>query len=164
MLVSMSQFGLKAPVFSPFRFPISMLISSVSLLQDPVTDKHVRSVLSATITNLLPISLFLFASAMQFIAHRHLAELPAAPDYTIPTHRIFTWTLTPHYLAECLIYLALAVVAAPSGFPVNSTVASAALFVFINLGITARETRKWYVTKFGEESIKTRAALLPGIW
>jgi 3-oxo-5-alpha-steroid 4-dehydrogenase 3 / polyprenol reductase len=112
----------------------------------------------------IAMSLFLFASYVQFTAHKHLSELPPAPNYTLPTHRFFASTLTPHYLAECLIYLSLALLAAPSRSSVNLTVASAAVFVVVNLGLTAYETRKWYSVRFGEERIRARAALLPYVW
>jgi len=114
--------------------------------------------------NILPTCLFFFASGAQFRAHQHLASLPAAPNYALPTAMVFNRTLTPHYFAECLVYFALSRLAAPEGQILNKTIASALAFEVINLGITADQTYKWYERRFGPQSIKSRARMVPGVW
>jgi 3-oxo-5-alpha-steroid 4-dehydrogenase 3 len=70
----------------------------------------------------------------------------------------------PHYTCECLLYLSLAVVAAPEGKILNQTVMSALLFVVLNLGATAHGTRRWYVGKFGATSVASRWTMIPVLY
>jgi 3-oxo-5-alpha-steroid 4-dehydrogenase 3 len=72
--------------------------------------------------------------------------------------------VTPHYLAECVMYLALSLLAAPEGQILNKTIASALVFELVNLGITANETHKWYERQFGAAKLQTRARMIPGVW
>ncbi|KAF2834506.1 hypothetical protein M501DRAFT_590721 [Patellaria atrata CBS 101060] len=106
---------------------------------------------------------FILASGLQHDIHAYLSSLPKNP-YTFPTHPNFAYTLTPHYTCECIIYLSLALLAAPAGMWVNRTVLFGLVFVIVNLGITAKGTREWYAREFGEEKVKGRATMLPGIW
>ncbi|TAQ87758.1 hypothetical protein B7494_g3921 [Chlorociboria aeruginascens] len=50
---------------------------------------------------------------------------------------------------ECLIYMAIAIVAAPKGRIFNTTILTGLVFVTSNLGVTADSTRRWYIEKFG---------------
>jgi 3-oxo-5-alpha-steroid 4-dehydrogenase 3 / polyprenol reductase len=104
---------------------------------------------------------FLIASGVQYDCHEHLASLKG---YTVPPHPIFHRVLCPHYTAECAIYLALSFLAAPRGEMINKTVLSGFLFVIINLGITAHNTKQWYKTKFGEESVRGKWKMIPGVF
>src|SRR5256885_15162765 len=65
-----------------------------------------------SIRTLLCISVFLFASGVQHDCHRYLASLE---KYTLPDLPMFQIFICPHYTAECLIYLCLAILAAPEG-------------------------------------------------
>lgn len=123
--------------------------------------------------------LFTFASGIQHDAHVYLANLGAPRGemdrnigysrstveteklYQLPSHPAFNWTLTPHYLAECVIYFVLALLAAPDGRLVNSTLFCALVFVTVNLGVTAVDTRRWYANTFGPNSVKGRRAMIP---
>jgi 3-oxo-5-alpha-steroid 4-dehydrogenase 3 len=101
------------------------------------------------------------ASGLQHDCHHHLASLK---KYTIPSHPLFTWLVCPHYTAECFIYLSLAFLSAPQGELLNKTVASALVFVVINLGITASTTKQWYSEKFGVDSVRQKWKMIPGIF
>ena len=48
--------------------------------------------------------------------------------------------------------------------PVNYTVAAAALFVAVNLGVTAAGTRRWYATRFGPDAARAKWTLVPLVW
>jgi 3-oxo-5-alpha-steroid 4-dehydrogenase 3 len=72
--------------------------------------------------------------------------------------------LAPHYLAECIEYLALGIAGAPPGQWINKTLACALIFVMVNLGVTAHGSKKWYVQRFGEKSIQGKARMIPFIW
>ena len=85
-------------------------------------------------------------------------------DYKLPNHPAFHLTLTPHYFAECIIYLSLAGMAAPSGQWLNGTVSCALLFVAVNLGVTAHGTYDWYRQKFGKESLRGRWRMVPFVF
>ncbi|CAK43231.1 uncharacterized protein An18g04290 [Aspergillus niger] len=107
------------------------------------------------------IPLFLIASGIQHDCHHYLFSLK---KYTLPTHPIFRRIVCPHYTAECVIYLSLALLGAPKGEVVNKSLLSALVFVVINLGVTAANTRHWYMRKFGEESVRERSNMIPWVY
>ncbi|KAE8145003.1 hypothetical protein BDV25DRAFT_79443 [Aspergillus avenaceus] len=104
---------------------------------------------------------FLFASGLQHDAHHYLFSLK---KYTLPSHPMFRKIICPHYTAECTIYLSLALLAAPQGEMVNKTVLSAFAFVAVNLGVTAAITKRWYMQKFGENAVRERWNMIPGVF
>ncbi|KAL4927955.1 putative 3-oxo-5-alpha-steroid 4-dehydrogenase [Aspergillus undulatus] len=110
---------------------------------------------------LLSLPIFIIASGLQHDCHHYLFSLE---KYTLPTHPMFSRILCPHYTAECMIYLSLALLAAPQGETVNKTLLSAVFFVAVNLGITASTTRQWYKQKFGEAAVKGKWNMIPLIY
>lgn len=98
---------------------------------------------------------------MQYDAHAYLAGLK---KYTLPDHPIFHNLVCPHYFAECLIYLALSIIAAPPGYMFNHTIFCALVLVAANLGVTADGTKRWYEQKFGIESVKNRWRMIPFVF
>lgn len=114
-----------------------------------------------------PCCVFFAASVSQHMAHRHLYSLRTTASksaYSMPTHPLFRYTLTPHYLAECLIYLSLCLIAAPNGRVVNRTIFCGLIFVVVNLGVTADGTRSWYRAEFGAGEVEGKARMIPGLW
>ncbi len=114
-----------------------------------------------SVRTLLFLTLFLLASGMQHVCHRHLDSLK---KYTLPNHPLFRLLICPHYTAECLIYLALTGLAAPRGHWINWSFFSVLVFVVTNLGATAESTRLFYTKKFGAESIRKRWRMIPFIY
>jgi len=108
--------------------------------------------------------LFSIGAIAQNRAHAYLFNLRKAGTYTLPAHPLFWLTLTPHYFAECVEYVGLALAAAPSGQYVNKTLACALVFVVVNLGVTAHGTYGWYVGRFGRDKVKGKAKMVPLIW
>lgn len=105
--------------------------------------------------------LFALGSYSQHTCHVYLANLE---KYTLPQHWLFQTVVCPHYTSECLIYLSLAMVSAPSGRLLNGTVLAGFGFVASNLAVTADSTRKWYVGKFGEEKVANRWRIFPFVY
>ncbi|KLU88979.1 hypothetical protein MAPG_07959 [Magnaporthiopsis poae ATCC 64411] len=105
--------------------------------------------------------MFAVGSAAQYSCHSHLASLK---KYSLPTQGLFRYLVCPHYTCECLLYLSLAIVAAPEGELLNRTIISALLFVVVNLGATAHGTRKWYVGRFGAPSVESRWTMIPLVY
>ena len=101
------------------------------------------------------------ASGLQHDCHHYLFSLD---KYTLPTHPIFNRIVSPHYTTECAIYLSLALLAAPSGELVNKTLLSCLCFVAVNLGVTAGTSKEWYMQKFGEESVRNKWRMIPGVY
>ena len=114
-----------------------------------------------SIRTMLCVPVFLIASGVQHDCHTYLAALP---KYSLPSHPAFHNLICPHYTAECVIYLSMAVIAASSGFGVNGTIFTALVFVSVNLGITASITKEWYAKKFGAEKVHKRWNLLPYVF
>ncbi|KAL7267186.1 hypothetical protein RUND412_010239, partial [Rhizina undulata] len=96
------------------------------------------------------IMLFILASGLQHDCHGYLASLE---KYSLPEHLAFQSLICPHYFAECLIYLSLAVMGAPRGAPLNWTVCTGLVLVGVNLGVTSTVNREWYEQKFGPNSV-----------
>ncbi|KAF2455944.1 protein DFG10 [Lineolata rhizophorae] len=111
-----------------------------------------------------------------------------SPAATLPEHPNFGFALCPHYTAEIVVYVALAGLLAPSSSGigaaggaadrgggwrlgslggaglVNVSLMAALAFVAVNLGVTAEGTRRWYVERLGEEKMRGRKRLVPGVW
>lgn len=115
---------------------------------------------------LLCTSIFVYASYRQHVYHHYLAHLR---KYTLPNRHGADQIIAPHYTAECIIYLSLAVLDAPPRQPsghlgfVNGTLLCAVVFVTVNLGVTAQGTRVWMLQKFPEKraEIEKRYTMLP---
>lgn len=105
--------------------------------------------------------LFLVAWTMQYRCHKYLAGLK---KYSLPEDGMFHYLICPHYTCECLLYLSLAITAAPKGHLFNQTIICGLLFVSTNLGVTAGDTREWYAEKFGENSIQRRWNMIPLVY
>ena len=110
---------------------------------------------------MLSIPLFILASGIQHDCHTYLAALP---KYTLPMHPLFQVLICPHYTAECVIYLSLAVLSAPKGAVVNKTMFAALIFVSTNLAVTASMSKEWYERKFGKESVRKRWKMIPSLY
>ncbi|KAI9048971.1 hypothetical protein LZ554_006820 [Drepanopeziza brunnea f. sp. 'monogermtubi'] len=110
---------------------------------------------------LIAVPLFLLASLAQHDCHVYLASLK---KYTLPQRYLFRKVVCPHYACECLIYIAIAIVAAPPGQMLNSTVLAGLGFVASNLGVTADSTKKWYMEKFGAVNVVDRWRMIPYVY
>ncbi|EGS20581.1 uncharacterized protein CTHT_0024150 [Thermochaetoides thermophila DSM 1495] len=104
---------------------------------------------------------FLYAWINQHRCHRHLAGLE---KYSLPSEGLFCRFVCAHYTCECLLYLAMAVGAAPQGQWINRTLLCALLFVVVNLGVTAAGTRRWYAQKFGAEAVRGKWNMIPFVF
>ena len=132
-----------------------------SLLSTTLTIQDLRISQVPSLRTLLCLPIFLMASGIQHDCHHYLSSLK---EYTVPKHPLFQWVLCPHYTAECAIYLSLALLAAPGGEIINKSVLCGLLFVVVNLSSTAYNTDKWYKAKFGEDSVRGKWKMLPGIF
>ncbi|KAI1861608.1 hypothetical protein JX265_009575 [Neoarthrinium moseri] len=110
---------------------------------------------------IIGVPLFLYAWLMQYVCHRHLSELK---KYSLPETGLFRYLVCPHYTCECLLYLSLAIIAAPPGQVYNRTLLCGVLFVAINLGVTADGTKKWYASKFGEVKVRGKWKMVPFVY
>ncbi|KAJ4993685.1 3-oxo-5-alpha-steroid 4-dehydrogenase [Stagonosporopsis vannaccii] len=107
----------------------------------------------------------LTAHVLQHSYHAYLYRLRTSKTgYQLPMHPIFTNLLCPHYTCETTIYLLLSFLAAPAGKLVNWTMFCGAVFVAVNLGVTAVGTKNWYMEKFGKDKVGPRKRIVPGIW
>jgi 3-oxo-5-alpha-steroid 4-dehydrogenase 3 len=133
------------------------------------------SIQAPTLRTLVCLCGFAVASGVQHDCHAYLFSLKKpstttatktaqVSDYKMPSHPAFQLTLTPHYFAECCVYVSLTFLAAPVGAWINGTMACALVFVVVNLGVTAIGTREWYEKKFGREAVKGRASMVPFIF
>ncbi|KAF2403647.1 putative 3-oxo-5-alpha-steroid 4-dehydrogenase [Trichodelitschia bisporula] len=138
--------------------PVAIWLEAIPFIQhpDPWSPTFLLRLTSCT-------ALFLLASRAQHAVHKHLYALPPGPNYVLPTHPYLAHTLTPHYLAECAEYAALALLTAPRDAWINRTMLAAAVFVCVNLGVTAKGTKEWYVRRFGKR-VKGRARMVPYVW
>jgi len=63
-----------------------------------------------------------------------------------------------------MIYVAIAIAAAPKDQILNKTVLAGLCFVVSNLAVTADSTKKWYIEKFGAENVKGRWRMVPFVY
>lgn len=121
----------------------------------------------------ISVMIFIMASGFQYDCHAYLASLKsskktdggaAKSHYQLPEHPAFNISLSPHYFAECLIYLSLAIAAPPQGDLLNWTFVTALIFVMTNLGVTAYGTAEWYEQRFGADAVKGKARMIPFIF
>ncbi|KAJ6151609.1 hypothetical protein N7470_007206 [Penicillium chermesinum] len=132
-----------------------------SLLSHTLTIDDLKMTNAPSMRTFACVPLFLVASGLQHDCHHFLFTLKR---YTLPDHALFRGIVCPHYGAECIIYLTLALVAAPPGQMVNKTLLSCAAFVAVNLGLTARTTKEWYMNKFDREQVKSRWLMIPYVY
>jgi hypothetical protein len=86
----------------------------------------------------------------------HGRDAAGGGHYGVPDRRVVGPVLCTHYLCEMMAYAAIALVARPGAWaPWGNLV-----FVVVNLGGTAAETRAWYRDRLGV----TRPALIPGVF
>ncbi|KAJ5994619.1 hypothetical protein N7451_010343 [Penicillium sp. IBT 35674x] len=113
---------------------------------------------SSILSNKLTVDDVKMTNAPTHDCHHFLFSLK---KYNLPDHPIFRAAVCPHYGAECIIYLSLALLAAPPGQVVNKTVLACFAFVAVNLGLTARTTKEWYMQKFGRAAVQDRWLMIP---
>ncbi|KAF9871716.1 3-oxo-5-alpha-steroid 4-dehydrogenase [Colletotrichum karsti] len=101
-----------------------------------------------TPTSVIGIAMYLYGWTNQHWCHKHLAGLK---KYSLPDQGLFRYLVCPHYTCECVLYLGLAILAAPRGQWINRTILCAFWFIVANLGTTADGTKQWYAQKFGAE-------------
>ncbi|KAJ5691004.1 hypothetical protein N7488_011739 [Penicillium malachiteum] len=134
---------------------------SATVLTRSLTLNDVSMSNAPTVRTFFCVPLFMIASGLQHDCHHFLFSLE---KYTLPDHPLFRSVVCPHYGAECVIYLSLAILAAPPGQIVNKSMLACMGFVVVNLGITAHNTKDWYMKKFGKETVQDRWLMIPGIY
>ncbi|KAG5914972.1 hypothetical protein E4U42_000218 [Claviceps africana] len=115
------------------------------------------------LTTRVPWTLAVFFTAWlkQNECHRYLAGLK---KYTLPDRGLFKYIVCPHYTCECVIYLALSVMAAPPGNLFSTTLLCGLAFVVVNLAVTASSTKQWYADKFGADKVAHKWIMIPGMF
>lgn len=132
-----------------------------TILSHDLTLDDIKLTNPPSLRTFICVPLFLVASGVQHDCHHYLFSLE---KYTLPTHPVFTRVVSPHYTAECAIYLSLAFLAAPEGELVNKTLLSSFCFVAVNLGVTAGTSRQWYRAKFGDEAVRGKWNMIPWVY
>lgn len=107
----------------------------------------------------------LAAQVLQHVYHAYLYQLRTQnKGYQLPSHPLFPNLLCPHYTCDIAVYALLSLLGAPAGRVINWTLATAALFAAVNLGVTAAGTKVWYEQKFGQDKVHARRRMIPWLW
>ncbi|KHN99555.1 3-oxo-5-alpha-steroid 4-dehydrogenase [Metarhizium album ARSEF 1941] len=114
-----------------------------------------------TARELLTLAVFLGAWFEQHRCHRYLASLR---KYSLPEGGLFKHIVCPHYTSECVVYLAISIMAAPPGNAFNVSVLCGLAFVVANLGSTAHGTKEWYAGEFGADKVGSKWRMIPGVF
>lgn len=117
-------------------------------------------------------ALFLLANMLQLWSHALLSALsrPSRGDtvskYVLPSGGPFDLITCPHYLAEILLYLGLALVCASIDLCSAAGSILILAWVIVNLVLAASATHRWYEIELGEELKKKRGLrrLIPFLW
>ncbi|ORZ01121.1 3-oxo-5-alpha-steroid 4-dehydrogenase-domain-containing protein [Syncephalastrum racemosum] len=109
--------------------------------------------------------LFIYASVHQYRCHAILANLKKKQKgYVIPRGDWFEYVVSPHYLADILVYVALCLVNGGR----NLTYLCGLVWTVVNLSVTAGESEAWYRKTFGREYSAAfpakRWVILPGFY
>ncbi|KAK8213565.1 hypothetical protein M8818_002867 [Zalaria obscura] len=104
-----------------------------TVLAEDFTLDHI-AITGPSVRTFISVLLFLFASGIQHDCHAYLGSLK---KYSMPDHPVFQRLVCPHYTAECVIYLSLAILAAPTGKLLNWTIISAMVSSCLNLASSA---------------------------
>lgn len=129
------------------------------LFTDSVSSSITRS--APSLKTFIGIPIFILASGIQHDCHAYLASLP---KYSLPVHPVFQVLVCPHYFAESLIYLSLAIIGAPRDAVFNKTILTAFFFVTTNLAVTASTSKEWYERRFGKEAVAGRWRVVPWLF
>lgn len=147
---------------------IAIWIEGLPALLNPSSPPTSFSFLTPTLTLSLLLPLLLASHILQNNYHAYLFHLRTrtrfATTYTLPSQPPFSSLLCPHYTVEVLIYILLALLAIPPGQTLNLTLSTAAIFVAVNLGVTANGTKEWYLESFGAENVGRRKRIVPWVW
>ncbi|KAK4548652.1 hypothetical protein LTR36_009563 [Oleoguttula mirabilis] len=154
---------------------IAVWVEGIPALQEHSFSLNDLTIAAPTLRTFVSTLLFILASGFQYDCHAYLASLksttsssksdePRKSDYKLPEHPAFSSLIAPHYTAECLIYVSLALLAAPRGVWMNWTLVCALIFVVVNLGVTADGTKSWYETRFGKKAVEGKARMIPLVW
>ena len=114
-----------------------------------------------TVKTAVSLLIFSVGTIQQFRAHKYLASLP---KYTFPERGWFKHLICAHYAAECLLYLGIAIEVAPPGEMLNATLATALVFIMVNLGASGKETKAWSMDKFGVERVSSKYIIIPWVF
>lgn len=113
--------------------------------------------------HIIGLSLFIWSSYIQFDSHRLLANLRKdtsgkvyTHQHSIPRGKWFDLVSCPHYMAEILIYLSIAIVMSGR----SSTWWMVFVFVIINQLMVGKFNHSWYINTFRDYP-KTRRAVIP---
>lgn len=80
--------------------------------------------------------------------------------YSVPNNGLFKYMLYPHYFMEWIEWLGFWIAAGWSCGPARAFL----LAEFFAMLPRAVSGKKWYMEKFGEEKIKGKYAVIPGVW
>lgn len=140
---------------------LTIVLSDTLLLNTPLTRKSIVLTGIPSSKSIIAFPLFIVASGIQHDSHFYLSTLK---KYTLPSDLFFSQIVCPHYTMECLIYLSLAIMAAPQGYIINKTIFAGLVFVTVNLGVTAQITKEWYAERFGKEKVEQRWVMFPLVY
>ncbi|KKF95701.1 putative protein C9.08c [Ceratocystis platani] len=92
---------------------------------------------------------------------RQLAEkdVDVHKHYRVPEAMLFKWILYPHYLCEWIEWLGFWIAAGFGCAPARSFLVNEVMAMFPR----AWNGRKWYENEFGEEKIRRKWTILPGL-
>lgn len=145
----------------PFNYETNQLLSGQAILMTEGGSISSFAIDNPSLKTFIAAPLFLVGSGIQHDCHEYLASLK---KYSLPSHPVFQEIVCPHYTCECLIYLSIGIVSAPSGQMLNKTIFSALVLTTVNLGITADSSRKWYIEKFGGDKVRNRWRMVPFVF
>jgi len=157
--MNVGHYALGMLLYSTFSFAV---LSEAPLLGSyKVTDLGAELL---TIPNILGVVLFLYASYHHNYVHVQFANFRkdregkvTGTGHVIPHGGWFEYVSCPHYLAEILIYIAMAIV----GGLAHMTLLSVIIFVLDNQVVAAYISHRWYKETYKEKYPKNRRAIIP---
>lgn len=134
--------------FSVLRFAVGLVVFYVGLTSNYFCDEELREI-----------------RRKEQRRQEHLARQGHKPKsiekhYSVPENGLFKYMLYPHYFMEWIEWLGYWIAAGWSCGPARAFLVNE-VFAMLPRAVSGK---KWYVEKFGEEKIKRKYAVIPGIW
>lgn len=118
-----------------------------------------------TICFLVGLFLFVYGSIHQSRCHKILARLrndiSKHDSHLLPNGDWFKYVSSPHYLAEIVIYVGIAIMVSSHTGKLHLSLYLMIAFTIINLSITANGTHQWYLDNFKDKVPKERRRIIP---
>ncbi|KAI0130292.1 3-oxo-5-alpha-steroid 4-dehydrogenase-domain-containing protein [Xylariales sp. AK1849] len=138
----------KTEGFTVLRFALGLVVFYVGLTGNYFCDEELREIRRKE------------QRRQEKLRREGRAEKGVEKHYSVPQNGLFKYMLYPHYFMEWIEWTGFWIAAGWSCAPARCFLVNE----FFAMWPRAMSGKKWYKEKFGEEKIKGKYAVIPGVW